>query len=56
MQRRLEIIVEEQVKLVSHIKEILDDAAYAERFVSKPNNKRCPSMYKLLETYYDPKD
>ena len=56
MQRRLEIIVEEQVKLVSHIKEILDDAAYAERFVAKPNNKRCPTMYKLLETHYDPKD
>ena len=47
MQRSVEKIVEEQVKLVSHIKEILDDAAYAERFVSKPNNNRCPSMYKL---------
>ena len=56
MQRRLEIIVEEQVKLINHIKEILDDAAYAERFVAKPNNKRCPTMYKLLETHYDPKD
>ena len=44
------------MKLINHIKLILDDAAYAERFVSKPNNKRCPSMYKLLETYYDPKD
>ena len=56
MQRSVEKIVEEQVKLVSHIKEILDDAAYAERFVSKPNNNRCPSMYKLLETHYNPQD
>ena len=56
MQRKLEVIVEEQVKLIYHIKEILDDAAYAERFVAKPNNNRCPTMYKLLETYYDPKD
>ena len=43
MQRSIEKIVEEQVRLNNHIKEILDDAAYAERFVSKPNNKRCPS-------------
>ena len=56
MQRSVEKIVEEQVKLISHIKEILDDAAYAERFVSKPNNNRCPSMYKLLETHYNPQD
>ena len=56
MQRSIEKIVEEQVRLNNHIKEILDDAAYAERFVSKPNNKRCPSMYKLLETHYNPQD
>ena len=54
MQRSVEKIVEEQVKLVSHIKEILDDAAYAERFVSKPNNNRCPSMYQLIETGHLP--
>ena len=40
----------------SNVVNILDDAARAERFLAAPNNKRCPSMYKLLETYYDPKD
>ena len=38
------------------IVEILDDAAYAERFISKPNNRRCPSMYKILDYCYDKKD
>ena len=56
MQRRLEVIVEEQVKLTNLIKEILDDAAYAERFISKPNNNRCPSMYKLLDFIRERKD
>ena len=56
MQRSVEKIVEEQVKLVSHIKEILDDAAYAERFVSKPNNNRCPSMYQIIETSHLPSE
>ena len=40
----------------SNVVNILDDAARAERFLSAPNNKRCPSMYKLLETYYDQRD
>ena len=35
---------------------ILADAAIAERFIRAPNNKRCPSMYQMLETYYDKKD
>ena len=35
---------------------ILADAAIAERFIRAPNNKRCPSMYQILETYYDKKD
>jgi len=40
----------------SNVVNILDDAARAERFLAAPNNKRCPSMYKLLETYYDQRD
>jgi len=35
---------------------ILADAAIAERFIKAPNNRRCPSMYQLLETYYDKRD
>ena len=44
MQKSLEKIIEEKVKLISYIVDILDDAAYAERFISKPHNKNCPSV------------
>ena len=40
----------------SNIINILADAAIAERFIRAPNNRRCPSMYQILETYYDKKD
>ena len=40
----------------TNIINILADAAVAERFIRAPNNKRCPSMYQMLETYYDKKD
>ena len=44
MRKSLERVIEEKIKLEAMIVDILDDAAYAERFISKPNNKRCPSM------------
>lgn len=56
MYRRIEDIIEDQLASEKYIISVLDDAAYAERFLAKPNNNRCPSMYKILETYYDPKD
>ena len=56
MQRSLEKIIEEKIKLISYITDILDDAAYAERFISKPHNRNCPSMYKILDYCYDKKD
>lgn len=56
MLKSINRLVDEQIKLENYIKEILDDAAYAERFLSKPNNRRCPSMYQLLETHYDKRD
>ena len=56
MQKSLETIVEEKVKLICYITDILDDAAYAERFISKPHNRNCPSMYKILDYCYDKKD
>ena len=46
MQKKLEKIIEEKIKLIEYVVDILDDAAYAERFISKPSNKNCPSMYK----------
>ena len=39
-----------------NIVNILNDAAICERYLAAPNNNRCPSMYKALETYYDKKD
>ena len=56
MQKTLERIIEEKIKLESHIVEILDDAAYAERFLSRPHNRNCPSMYRILDYCYDKKD
>lgn len=53
MLKSIDRLLDEQIKLEKYIIEILDDAAYAERFIAKPNNNRCPSMYQLLETYYD---
>lgn len=56
MLKSIEKIVEEQIKLERLIIEILDDAAYAEKFIAGPHNNRCPSMYQVLESYYDKKD
>ena len=56
MPKSLEKIIEEKIKLETLIIDILDDAAYAERFISKPNNKRQPSMYKLLDFIRERKD
>ena len=39
-----------------NIVNILYDAAIAERFLRAPSNRRCPSMYQALETYYTKKD
>ena len=56
MRKSIERIIEEKLKLEELVIEILNDAAYAERFISKPNNNRCPSMYKLLDFIRERKD
>ena len=56
MRKSIERIIEEKLKLEELVVEILSDAAYAERFISKPNNKRQPSMYKLLDFIRERKD
>ena len=56
MRKSIERIIEEKLKLEELVVEILSDAAYAERFISKPNNSRCPSMYKLLDFIRERKD
>jgi len=35
------------------IKMILEDAFRCERFLAKPNNNRCPSMWDIVETTYN---
>ena len=56
MKKSLERLIEEKIKLTELVVEILSDAAYAERFISKPNNNRQPSMYKLLDFMRERKD
>ena len=50
--------IERQLNCEKNIIRILDDAAFAEKFLAKPNNKRCPTMYQLIETAcgYEPYD
>ena len=56
MRKSLERLIEEKLRLEELVAEILSDAAYAERFISKPNNNRQPSMYKLLDFIRERKD
>ena len=53
--------IEKQLNVEKNIIRILDDAAYAEKFLSRPNNNRRPSMFQLIEATcgyikYDKKD
>ena len=56
MRKSIERIIEEKLKLEELVVEILSDAAYAERFISKPSNKNVPAMYKLLDFIRERKD
>jgi len=56
MSSKLEHEINQYLYVRTNIINILADAAIAERFIRAPNNRRCPSMYQMLETYYDKKD
>ena len=56
MSSKIDHSINQYLFVRSNIINILADAAIAERFIRAPNNKRCPSMYQILETYYDKKD
>jgi len=45
-----------QINFEFQIQRLLEDAVYCERFLAKPNNRSCPSMYQLIETSYDKED
>ena len=58
MLSKIEHNLNEYIKVRKNIVNIFSDAGSCERFLSKPNNNRCPSMYQLLEQHlgYDKKD
>ena len=45
-----------QINFEYQIQILIEDAVYCERFLSKPSNRSCPSMYQLIETSYDKED
>ena len=45
-----------QINFEFQIQRLLEDAVYCERFLAKPNNRSCPSMFQLIETSYDKED
>ena len=45
-----------QIDFEYQIVRLLEDAVYVEKFLAKPNNRSCPSMYQLIETSYDKDD
>jgi len=49
-------ILEDKIRIEGKIVRILVDAAICERYLSKPHNSRCPSMYSLITTCYDVSD
>jgi len=56
MLSKIEHELDQYLYVRRNIVNILEDAAIAERFIRKPSNNRCPSMYQALETYYDKRD
>ena len=54
MSSKIEYDLDRYIKVRKHLELVLDDAARAERFIAKPNNNRCPSMYQLIETGHLP--
>ena len=56
MSSKIEHEINQYIFVRTNIVNILADAAIAERFIRAPSNRRCPSMYQMLETYYDKKD
>ena len=50
MSSKIEYDLDKYIKVRKHLEVILDDAARAERFIARPNNNRCPSMYQIIET------
>ena len=56
MSSKIEYDLDRYIKVRKHLELVLDDAARAERFIARPNNNRCPSMYQIIETGHLPSE
>ena len=56
MSSKIEYDLNRYIKVRKHLELVLDDAARAERFIARPNNNRCPSMYQIIETGHLPSE
>lgn len=56
MKKLDERIIDKQIYDEQQLRTLLEDAVYAERFIAKPNNRRVPAMYKIIECSYDEQD
>ncbi len=54
MSSKIEYDLDRYIKVRKFLELVFDDAARAERFIARPNNNRCPSMYQIIETNYLP--
>ena len=49
-------VLKAEISNEHHIAHLLDDAAYTERFLSKPKPPKAPMMFDLITTSYSPED
>ena len=56
MKKLDEQILNKDIYTEAQLRILLEDAVYTERFISKPNNRRVPAMYKIIECSYDEQD
>ena len=54
MSSKIEHDLNKYIEVRKNLELIFSDAARAERFIARPNNNRCPSMYQLIETCHLP--
>ena len=54
MSSKIEYDLDKYIEVRKNLELIFTDAARAERFLARPNNNRCPSMYQLIETCHLP--
>ena len=56
MSSKIEYDLDRYIKVRKFLKLVFDNAARAERFIARPNNNRCPSMYQIIETGHLPSE